>query len=144
GCQRVAGVTVEHHKERMVSFSRLNAFLFYRRSIALCHARDCSDGAHQVFAYLSTGLAAFLTRKPLRGVSQHELVALFNGVRAFPDLRDHFSILIPRSRRFPRRTRDPDGPALRIVLLKIEVAAHPPEDHRFRDRALLRSNSEVD
>src|SRR5271170_4423846 len=89
-------------------------------------------------------LVAVVTRKSLSRVGQHELVALFDGVAAFPDLFQHFSVLSLRSSRRLRRNCSLDDPSAGIMLFKKIVTAHPTKDHRLRDRALLRPDSKVD
>ena len=60
--ERIAGIAVEHRKERLVGFGRLEALLFYRRRTALRQPLQRFDGALQEFADLSPRLTAFVAR----------------------------------------------------------------------------------
>src|ERR1700722_11682574 len=80
----------------------------------------------------------------LRGVGKHEFVALFDGVAVLKDFAGHHLILTLRFAKPLRHIRPADDPSLWIVLFQVELATHPTVDHRFRDRALLWANSEVD
>ena len=93
--ERVACIAVKHCKECVVLLGWLKAFLFNGRYATFCQARYRSRGATQVFADLSSGLAASVTGKPLRRIGQHELVAFLDGVAVFREISQHR--LTPRS-----------------------------------------------
>src|ERR1700675_2139363 len=93
GGERIARVALEHREECAIFFHRIEAFLFHCGRTAIGQTRDGFHGAAQIFANLSAGPASFIAGKPLRRISQHELVTFFDRVAAFRDLSQH--LLIP-------------------------------------------------
>src|SRR6202795_5054696 len=104
GGERIARVALEHREECAIFFHRIEAFLFHCGRTAIGQTRDGFHGAAQIFANLSARPASFIAGKPLRRISQHELVTFFNGVAAIPDISQHLLIPLVPHPRMPVRT----------------------------------------
>src|ERR1700674_4132873 len=93
GGERIARGALEHPEECAIFFRLIEAFLFHCGRTAIGQTRDGFHGAAQIFANLSAGPASFIAGKPLRRISQHELVTFFDGVGGFREVSQH--LLIP-------------------------------------------------
>src|SRR6266481_8033438 len=139
GGERVTRIAVQHIQERIESIPSFEAFLLHGDSTALHKSAECFDRTAQEFPDLPAGLTAFVTREPLRGVREHELVAFLDGFKVLPDLRHTLSFFV--------RPAGSHGyfyvPSLRVVVRQVEFPPHRAEDHRLCDVELLQTNREV-
>src|ERR1700678_3934798 len=103
GCNGVAGVAGQYCDERSIFFRWVKVFSFNSQRGALRESGHRICGALQEFANLRIRLAALIGRKSLCGISQHELVALFDGVATLPDSGLHFWLSMPQFEWCPKK-----------------------------------------
>jgi hypothetical protein len=84
--------------------------------------------------FVRPDLLPWSLRKPLSSIGQHELIALFDSIAAFPESQlEHFSVLqallAPVDVCDEARNLDDRPAPFGSCSWKIKVTAHPTEDH---------------